>query len=171
MWNDYYHWLVDLLNNDYLKENYSHLLGALFDTEFTWSVDYDSNRASDGLHLRKEFAAQSHYILSSDRGCSVLEMLIAMCKKCDEELMYDPDLGDRTGQWFWMILVNLGLDIYDDLAYDPDSVRTIVERFLDRDYEKNGFGGPFYVCDSMCDFRDTDLWLQLNLYLHERFSL
>lgn len=171
MWHDYYHWLVDLLCDDYLKDLYQKLLTEMFNTRFMWSIEYDSNRESDGLRLRKDYTNATHCVLSSDRDCSLLEMFIALCKKCEDDLMYDPDLGDRTGYWFWNIVENMGLDIYDDYNFDCDAVNTILERFNARDYERDGFGGPFYVCNPVCDFRDVDLWQQLNMYLNENFPL
>lgn len=169
--DDYYYWLTDLLHDDYLQSNYQKLLRQLLETEFTWSVPYDSNRASDGLYLRKLYSKETGYDVMFSDGCVVLEMLIALCRRCEEDLMYNPDLGDRTNVWFWDILENLGLDYYDDNNYDFDSVDTIMCRFLDRDYDKNGLGGAFYVMDSCVDFRKKDLWWQLNAFLEEKYPL
>jgi len=169
--DDYYYWLTDLLHDDYLQSNYQKLLHQMLETEFTWSVPYDSNRASDGLYLRKSYERETGCAVFEDAPCAVLEMFIAMCVRCEDELMHDPDLGDRTNVWFWAILENLGLDIYDDYSYDCDSVDTILERFLDRDYEKSGFGGAFYVMDSCVDFRKKDLWWQLNAFLEANYPV
>ena len=70
-----------------------------------------------------------------------------------------------------IILTNLGLNLYDDYHFDCDSVDTIVERFLDRDYEMNGMGGPFPCAVSEIDFRKKDLWWQLNAFLEENYPL
>lgn len=171
MLDDYFYWLTGLLDDDDILGNYQKLLWQLLETEFTWTVEYDGNRAADGLYLRKLYLRETGMCVELDWGCTVLEMLIALCRRCEDELMYDPDLGDRTSYWFMIILKNLGLNIYDDYNYDCDSVATILERFLDRDYEKNGCGGAFYVRNSVCDFRDKDLWWQLNAYLEENFPL
>lgn len=168
---DYYHWLVGLLNDEWISGVYQKLLMRLSETEFTWTVAYDSNRASDGLYLRRLYLRETGELQHDDAPCSVLEMLVALCRRCEDELMYDPDLGDRTGHWFWIIMENLGLDIYDDYGFDCDAVDTIVERFLTRDYEKNGFGGAFPCVHNVCDFRDKDLWWQLNVYLEENFPV
>lgn len=171
MYDDYFYWLTGLLNDDYILENYEKLLRLLMETEFTWTVEYDSNRAADGLYLRRLYLRQTGMFCRLEQGCSVLEMLIALCRRCEDELMYDPDLGDRTGYWFMIILTNLGLNVYDDYNFDCDSVDTIVERFLRRDYEMNGMGGPFPCAVSEIDFRKKDLWWQLNCFLEENYPL
>lgn len=171
MFDDYYQWLVGLLNDDYITGVYQKLLIRMSETEFTWTVDYDSNRASDGLYLRRLYFRETGELFHDDSPCSVLEMFVALCRRCEDELMYDPELGDRTGHWFWIIMENLGLDIYDDYGFDCDAVDTILERFLDRDYEKNGFGGAFPCVQNVCDFRDKDLWWQLNVYLEENYPV
>lgn len=168
---DYYYWLTDLLGDDDIRYSYSKLLWQMLETEFRWSVPYDSNRASDGLYLRKMYSRETGMPLNIDEGCSVLEMFIAMCKRCEDELMHDPDLGDRTYVWFLCALENLALDYYDDYHYDCDDVDTILCRFLDRDYEMCGFGGAFYVEKSHIDFRKKDLWWQLNAYLEANFPV
>ncbi|MFQ7396490.1 MAG: hypothetical protein ACLRNW_01500 [Neglectibacter sp.] len=44
--------------------------------------------------------------------------------------MDDPDAGDRTGQWFWSMLVSLGLGSMDDRKFDRYFVDQTLERFL-----------------------------------------
>ena len=41
-------------------------------------------------------------------------MMIALAIRCEEHIMDDPDAGDRTGQWFWSMLVSLGLGSMDE---------------------------------------------------------
>lgn len=47
-----------------------------------------------------------------NRPCSVLEMIIALAIRLEEHIMDDPDIGNRTGQWFWDMIVSLGLGFY-----------------------------------------------------------
>ena len=51
----YFRWLVGFLDDEYLEKNYSKLLFKLFKKEFTWSLEYDENRAADGLSFRRIF--------------------------------------------------------------------------------------------------------------------
>lgn len=168
---DYYYWLTDILHDDYLSSSYQKLLCAMLETEFTWSVPYDSNRAADGIFLRKQYIKETGDDIDLNKPCSVLEMLIALCVRCEDELMHDSDLGDRTNVWFWAIIENLGLDVLDDYEFDCDVFNEIMCRFLDRKYDKNGHGGAFYVLDSCVDFRKKDLWWQLNAFLEANFPV
>lgn len=171
MLDDYFYWLTGLLNDDYILETYQKLLWRMLETEFTWTVEYDGNRAADGLYLRKLYYRETGERDPMERECSVLEMLVAMCRRCEEELMYDPDIGDRTGYWFMVILKNLGLNVYDDYNFDCDSVDTIIQRFLDRDYEMDGVGSAFPCVVFSADIRKKDLWWQMNRFLEENFPL
>lgn len=170
--NAYFHWLIDLLGDEYLGLNYTKLLYALFKKEFIWSIDWDENRAKDGLGLRRIFTKEFRISAENDSfwpfsGCSVLEMMVAMARRCDDELIYNPDKGDQTGHVFWVMIENLGLDIYDDFGFFEDEVNEILERFLNRKYDSVGEGNLFRLLRS--DPRKIDLWLQLNLYLREHF--
>lgn len=170
--NAYFRWLVDLLGDEYLGLNYSKLLSALFQKVFTWSIDWDENRANDGLGLRRIFAKEYHISTENEQfwpfsGCSVLEMMVAMARRCDDELIYNPEKGDQTGKIFWVMIENLGLDIYDDYGFFEDEVDCILDRFLARKYSFDGSGNLFQLRRS--DPRKIDLWLQLNLYLREHF--
>lgn len=84
--------------------------------------------------------------------------------------MYDPDLGDRTSEWFWDMIVNLGLDRMDDWGFDYDSFDETMERLLNRKYDKNGYGGLFYIEGTRIDMRKTEIWYQLNYWLRSRFE-
>ena len=170
--NAYFHWLIDLLGDEYLSKNYLKLLSALFQKVFTWSIDWDENRANDGIGLRRIFAKEHHIFDENDRfwpfsGCSVLEMMVAIARRCDDELIYNPEKGDQTGIIFWVMIQNLGLDIYDDFGFFEDEVDDILNRFLERKYDSDGNGNLFILHRS--DPRKIDLWLQLNLYLREHF--
>lgn len=171
MREEYFEWLVDLLQDDYLRDNYQKLLWKLFTTEFTWIVDYDSNRAKDGIYLRYLFSRDIDEDFDMDIGCTVLEMMVALARRCEDDIMYDPDIGDRTGYWFWTMIQNLTLDIYDDYMYDERAVEYILEVVLERKYARNGHGGLFPCDRNATDFRKMDLWWQLNTYLNEEFPV
>lgn len=171
MREEYFEWLVDLLQDDYLRDNYQKLLWKLFTTEFTWIVDYDSNRAKDGIYLRYLFSRDIDEDFDMNIGCTVLEMMVALARRCEDDIMYDPDIGDRTGYWFWTMIQNLTLDIYDDYMYDERAVEYILEVVLERKYARNGHGGLFPCDKNGTDFRKMDLWWQLNTYLNEEFPV
>lgn len=182
----YFCWLVGLIGNKFLEECYQKLLWKLFTTDFIYELKYDKNRAADGLYLRKIYARETGMTTDfscengvvdgaeegSERTCSVLEMMVALARKAEDDIMHDPDLGDRTGYWFWVMLENLGLDIYDDSYYFEENVDRILDVFMHHRYAPNGtYGGMFSVRKSCRDMRKTDLWWQLNAYFEENYPV
>jgi hypothetical protein len=97
--------------------------------------------------------------------CSVLEMLIALAIRCEETIMDDASMGNRTGQWFWGMINNLGLGGMTDDIVDVGVVDSVIERFLARDYEPNGEGGLFTIRRCSEDLRTVEIWVQLLWYL------
>lgn len=166
----YYRWLIDLLDDEYLRTNYQKLLKQLFDTAYYWEIDYDGNRASDGLNLRKNYGRTIGYPdFSLPQGCTVLEMMLALAKRTEDDIMHDPRIGDRTGYWFWVMMANLGIDMYDDYMYDADQVNYILQNFMHHAYAPDGNGGLFPCYGIATDMRKTDLWWQLNQFLIENY--
>ena len=162
--DQYFDWMYQLVVDDrYSNKSYRKLFARLYDTEFTYTIPMDGNRAEDGINLRYRFGVAS---CLDDRPCSILEMMIALSIRCEEHIMDDPDVGDRTGQWFWSMLVSLGLGGMEDRKFDRYLVDATLERFLDRGYERNGEGGLFTVNNGR-DMRRTEIWYQMNYYLSE----
>lgn len=172
--NEYFEWLCDMVSAKGFSKriSYRKLLTHLHRTDFRYSIPNDQNRAEDGASLRYRFAlAVGHedsvdIVLDIlDNPCSVLEMILALAVRCEENIMDDPNIGDRTGQWFWGMIVNLGLGaMYDDL-YDRQCVDETLNKFLDREYEPNGKGGLFTIRNCDRDIRTVEIWYQLCWYL------
>lgn len=143
----------------------------LHNTKFKHIIPKDRNRAEWGINLRYNFAIDQGYeddyeiVLSYLNGrCSVLEMLVALAMQC-EERMDDPRYGDRTGQWFWGMITNLGLGGIRDENYDKGYVTDVITRFLNREYDPDGKGGLFTIKNCEADLRDVDIWSQLCWYM------
>lgn len=171
--NEYFDWLSNLVcEKRYSKQvSYRKLLMYLHNTEFRYSIPRDQNRAEDGVDLRYQFALSQGYensvdpILDCLEGpCSVLETMIAL-SICCENIMDDPNVGNRTGQWFWGMVVNLGLGSMSDNNFDRRFVDESIARFLDREYEPDGKGGLFRIRNCDCDLRTVEIWYQLCWYL------
>jgi hypothetical protein len=86
--------------------------------------------------------------------------------RCEEEIMEDPDVGDRTAQWFWGMMKSLGLNGMTDNRFDERYVRDVVQIFLDREYEPNGRGGLFTINNCDYDLREVEIWYQMCWYLN-----
>ena len=160
--NEYFEWLVDLVCRDKFAPNISYrkLLTLLHSTEFTYIIPKDQNRAEDGIDLRYRFSLErydedvSEYI---EGPCSVLEMMVALSIRCEENIMDNTKYGDRTSQWFWGMITNLGLGDMMDSRFDKLYCKDVVLRFLDRDYKPNGKGGLFTIKKCDYDLRDVEI--------------
>lgn len=168
--NEYFEWLVHIAYDGEEVVSYRKLLSYLHETEFIFIDPMDSNRAEDGLELRYRFA---HGYLHDDEAeyliygpCSVLEMMLALAVRCEENIMDDPLYGDRTAQWFWGMVTSLGLGGMYDKNFNFDKVEEVIARFLNRDYDTDGSGGLFTVKDSEYDMRKIEIWHQLCEYLN-----
>jgi hypothetical protein len=168
--NEYFNWMYDIVCADRFSNDisYQKLLMYLHNTVFKYSIRRDSNRADDGVSLRYRFAHHNeyddvHYYITGP--CSVLEMILALAIRCEENIMDDTAFGDRTGQWFWGMINNLGLGSMTDDRFDRLYVEEIIDRFLARKYEPNGKGGLFTVRNCDRDLRDVEIWFQLCYYL------
>ena len=172
--SEYFDWLYGMVSNRRFGKgiSYRSLLARLHETEFTYSIRRDRNRAEDGIGMRRKFILYNGYeewydtlIEALSGPCSVLEMMVALAIHCEERIMDDPRVGDRTKQWFWGMVNSLGLGGMTDDRFDIQVVDSVVERFLKRDYAPNGEGGLFTVRHCEDDLRDVELWVQLCWYL------
>ncbi len=166
--NEYFKWLYDLVCSDRYSEHISYrkLLMYLHSTPFVYSIQNDDNRAADGVDMRYRFTNNGDLPKELCGPCSVLEMMIALAVRCEETIANDTDYGDRTGQWFWGMIVNLGLGSMTDEYFDKSYVKDAVDRFLNREYEPNGKGGLFTIRDCNRDLRTVEIWYQLCWYLN-----
>lgn len=161
----YFKAICNLVYDDRFGKSYNQLFEYLYSVEFYWTIPMDRNRALDGIDLRDKYGCSNDIL---DEPCSVLEMLIGLAARMENQFMTNYDEGDRTGQWFWMMLTNLGLNRLDDDNFNEEIADYFTYRFLDRDYESNGEGGGLFVVERpFQDLRDVDIWTQMNWYLGE----
>lgn len=166
----YFKWMCDHVyeHRDRKSVSFDKLLARLHDIEFRYLIPLDENRAEDGMDLRWRFAYE-HGLPTVpsclDGSCSVLEMLIALSIRC-ESIMDDTRYGDRTGQWFWGMITNLGLGSMTDSRFDSEYVDEVIDTFLYREYEPNGKGGLFTIPNCDEDLREVEIWHQLSWYLN-----
>lgn len=169
----YFYWMVRLIRDSKPKRDRSYikLLRFLDSVDFTYIIPMDSNRENDGVNLRYRFGYEEKIpdpIIASEldnRPCSVLEMMIALCMRCEEQIMTDPDIGNRLGEWFWEMIKSLGLSQMTDDYFDEAYAKNTIDRFLQRRYRRNGVGGLFTIRQPPHDLRDIEIWHQMMRYL------
>lgn len=175
---EYYTWLVSLVDTDegVLLNKYDRIMNYLFTTPFIFSLNHDENRASDGISMRLHFGEdnceeKSDIFVSMPYECTCLEMMVALANRIENDIMYDPTLGNRTWQWFWEMIRCLGLDRYDDEHFDAEKVRKIVDIFMHRQYERDGSGGLFKTFDTSVDMRKIEIWYQMQHFVNDYFAI
>ena len=173
--DDYFSWMCKVVSGPLNPDGrpYRLLLGKLFNTPFVYILPMDGNRLSDGIDLRYRYARECRIpdtIIGTQIDifpCSVLEMMIALCIRCEEQIMEDPDIGNRTSTWFWEMIESLDLSGMSDPNYNDIYVDVVLERFLSMEYEPNGKGGLFTIPDAERDLTKMEIWQQLMMHLND----
>lgn len=164
----YFEWLCRKVCKTTTKINrYSQLLETLHSIEFIYYIPMDANRLRDGEDLRYRFARRFGVepTFLSD-SCSVLEMLVALAIRCEEQIMDDPEKGNRTSIWFWEMIENLGLHHMTNDNYNEQVVRDVIDCLLERRYDPDGTGGLFTINNCRYDLRKVEIWYQMCWYLN-----
>lgn len=159
--SNYVRWVMTdkLCMNDREVKRYFNLLMDLSKVAFVWNHPMDENRAIDGLELRTDFEYETGDYLDASSGlmpkCTVFEMLAALAIRCENQLMYNASLGNRTSKWFFEMLDNLDLSP-NSVVKDDISIK-IIE------------GGAFPLKNSKIHQRNEQIWKQLSSYLAENY--
>lgn len=167
----YFNWMVGLVH----AERYSKLMTHLYSTPFYYIIPLDQNRVEDGVDLRYRWGRENDIpdpVVASEldcQPCSVLEMILALAIRVEESIMTDPDIGNRTSEWFWDMIVNLNLGGMDDFRYNEYYVTEALTKFMERNYNPDGSdGGLFTIKNPREDLRKVEIWYQAMWYLSER---
>lgn len=164
--SNYMEWIIDIFDGS----DHTCLFRQLMTIEFRWSIDLDANL----LPCVRRFRDKMGKDYDGPKGRpSVLEILVTLAVECEDKIMHNDEYGNRTTQWFWMMLYNLGVNVYDDIHYNDriaEKVDDKVNIFLDRDYDYYGEGGIFVVNRPYYDMRVAPLWEQLNWQLYEQYK-
>lgn len=167
---EYFEWLYEYGTRGMVSTyiSYRKLFELLHSIKFDYYLLDDSNRYADGISLRRKFenaeGFEGFYELC-DEPCSVLEMMLALAIRCEDTIMSNHEYGDRTRQWLWGMILNLGIGRMTDDVFDKRRVETCVYRFMEHDYDYDGKGGLFLVRNPDRDMRDLDIWTQMCWYL------
>lgn len=170
----YFKWLCNMVycgeDNRYFK-----LANKLHNTPFIYLktnllLMRDSSREDDGLLLREDFINDKNKDITNIQGeCSVFEMLIALSRRIDDICTISID--NKIHRWFWVLLSNLKLSMYDDFNYNEKEIDKILNIFMNRKYDKHCNGGLFPLKNYKGDMRKNDIAMQMHHYLnHHNYS-
>lgn len=177
MKQEYDDWIISLAT-DWCSNygNYGRLMEYLHSVPFysTVQIPLDKNRGADGKDLRLRFAESTNeynysqvYIYLMDYDPTMLEVMVALAIRCEENIMHEANVGDRSYEWFYGMLYSSGLDACCDENFDEQTAYEIVDRILERKYSRNGKGGLFTLSNPPKDLRKVEIWYQLLWYLDE----
>ena len=170
---EYILWLGNLVDLDDKDDTggYHFLIKSLYLKEFYWTNDMDENRSDEGKMLRELFCDECGFDDIPDEingPCTVLEMMIGLAKRWNKEVSLT-DNDDRSSEYFWIMVDNLGLEGCTDDKFDPEMVRNRLDILLDRDYSDDGTGSLFPLKRSKESQKDIEIWYQLQNYLIENY--
>lgn len=172
MWAEYLECLIARCGLAKYKK-YHKIFECLHEMEYTYVLDRDKNRESDGLGLRKDFINDRHvkfYDEFINRRCSVMEMMVALAIRVDSHILCDPMSGEETPYKFFMEMIeNLRLNQFSGSRFDDHGIHIYINKWLNRDFCKNGDGSPFPVIHDKRDQRELEIWDQVNSYINEKY--
>ena len=181
----YFQWLCTLIHADSFEKSYYILCGELHKFPFWTKHPRDINRNNDGLQLRTDYICEMELDLGdqldeftsvSENDCSMFEMMVALSKRMNDELMTE-DSGDKTHEYFWEIMKNLGLDEYDDDKFGEENgasttqVRDILGNLNQRRYKRDGSGGMFPLKHPEKNQKNVEIWYQMQAYINEKYRI
>jgi len=151
-------------------DDYYILMEELHNIDFKFVIERDESRLKDGLALRYDFFDDYPNISGANftKPCSVLEMLIGLAIRIDNEYIGDPG-NPHPEYFFWDMIHNLGLDIYDNDHFNKENVREKVQIWMNREFKSDGTGSIFKLKNVTFDFRNVEIWQQAMAYLTENY--
>lgn len=174
--NDYFEWMCASVCTDaegnYIS-GYSRLLEYLHSVKYEYLISQDENREADGISLRYHYGWENdipNAVIASELDiypCSVLEMMVALARRMEADVMGDPEYGNRTYIWFFTMLESMGIDILTDDKFDEFVAWCHLEIFMKRRYLPNGEGGLFTLKCPDQDMRGVEVWDQAMWWLNE----
>lgn len=180
----YFQWLCEMVHADSMEKSYYILCNILFHCPFVAKNPRDINRQIDGTQLRQDYIAEIEMLYNTEIDnasifieniCSVFEMVIALAKRMNDELMTENTKEDKTYKYFWEIIDNLGLTDCDDSRIDNGNaypkISTCLENLNNRKYKKDGSGGMFPLKCPEKDQRKVEIWYQMQAYINEKYKI
>jgi hypothetical protein len=176
----YYDWLKsEAFSEVSERREYDGVLRVLHDIPFYWTIWSDSNRAGDAMTFRQsDFLGYQKDLDRLDQRWlnewaqstpSVLEVLLSMARR------WSFYFEDSVPFYFAHMFLALKLDRYPGRSLRPETqqaVRQICDEWMSRQFQPNGDGSPFPIKHALqvVDFRQVDIWGQMNAYSAEHFQ-
>lgn len=163
--SEYIHWVLKDklgLTDKECKDN-RNLISVLAEVEFVPRHPMDENRAKDGIELRSDFEYETGEYLDKGSGlmssCTFFEMIAALAIRCENQMMRNTSLGNRTSKWFFEFLSNLDILGCDDVEYIVDSCELFME----------GRKDMFPLKNRRIKQSNEQIWKQLTAYINENY--
>lgn len=156
-----------------LDEKYRPLARALCSYEFVCQDPMDENRIEDAKGFILSMDGEPDWIPN------VFEVIVALAKRMDLDLLYDVSKGRQTGIHIMEMLSSIGLEGYSSVpgsdgemvpSWNDKDLDETVERLLDRTYSETGEGGLFTLSDAPWDAREKEIWEQMNQWIKENHA-
>ena len=168
----YFNWLKSIIRDrdGFKLLTHEKLIRQLHSTPFYVLLPNDQPREDDGVDLRWRFAWECGHSGDElmcvknipEEKCSVLEMMVALSLRTDENFTKQNNYETTMSWVFWTMVSNMGLLPYTDNVYDEINVSMIIDTFNNRMYHPNGMGGLFYFPTNCTDdMRQIEIWHQL----------
>ena len=178
--DEYLDWLLTLVNTGlrYHKlpleyEKRSSMIKILFETRWSPLQSDDKLCYMDAIALREDFMERNDVLedeLHMVDKCTVLELLISLSVKLDEDPILSPQIGCRPGDWFVTMLKNIYLWPCEDETMDEEwsdtSIKQTLDIFVNRKYRDDGRGGNIFITNEPKhqDYTLIGLWKQACMY-------
>lgn len=165
-YDGYFGYLCSVIN---IPPEYTYVMYFIYNKTFYSSLKLDENRIHDAFRLRNYYCEdnkieglEKEEVFSFDPNC--LEILISLAKRLEDDILYNNKEGDRTKEWFWMFIKNLGLDNIE--VPEKEDISNKLDKWLERKYDKNGKNGNIIVLNGLCriDLRKLEIWDQFQVF-------
>jgi len=176
----YFSWLCKKIANERVFPRYKKLFKTLYSTRFRYEQmkPFDVERAKDGLSMRYLFERKMDEYLHGVSGrefiefeeapSNMLEMLIALAVRIEDSIMGSASEGDRTSQWFWEMLSNLGIGYMGDNQFNQNEFDRCINNFHNYTYDATGKGCMFRSEKySIYQMSEKDIWYQMQAHLND----
>lgn len=168
----YFKWLLERVDDGkHNPDSYVKLLRLLHTTTFEWHIERDINRAADGKNLRYTYEYMTHRTCEFSGDCTVLEMMVALACRMESDIMDNPEFGNRTGQWFWAMINNLGLIRMTNSRFNEAKCKEILHDFMAPGDQKTTEIDLFYCSTfSFQKWNNMEIWQKMTAWLNENYN-